>query len=105
MIPNFPISPGDTFQVNIWLFSDTTANIAIFGGDASALISVDGSQSGFRLKGGSAEWIVERPTVGGAFTTLANYGHTFFANALAWVDYGITLFPGSGIPVSMRDDG
>jgi hypothetical protein len=54
MIRDFPISPGDIIQVNIWLFSDRTANIAISGGDYSVLISVDGSESGFRLKGGSS---------------------------------------------------
>jgi len=48
---------------------------------------------------------MERPTVDNKIVTLANYGHTFFANALAWVDYGVTLFPGSGTPLAMRDDG
>jgi hypothetical protein len=105
-IPNFPIHPGDYFEVNIWILSDTTANISFFAGDPIQymLIEVNNSGNGFRIQGRSAEWIVERPTLDDGVATLANYGHAVFVDALAWVDYGVTLFPGSGLPITMYDE-
>ncbi|HUL28283.1 MAG TPA: G1 family glutamic endopeptidase [Streptosporangiaceae bacterium] len=59
---------------------------------------------GTQLAGNSAEWVVERPEVGGALANLADYGSVFFFNADAW-DGAAVLDAGNGNNVDMTEGG
>jgi hypothetical protein len=108
IIEKFEVVPGCYIQVVIWVTSDTTANITMDcsgpSGVQSVLLGVT-APAGIHLQGGSAEWIVERPRVGGALATLVNYGTVEFWNAMAWCADNYTIFPDSGTEIAMQDDG
>lgn len=107
-IPNFRLVPGDYVETQIWVTSDTTANVCMFSSnDASALTTTLFSISappGDQVLGSSAEWIVERPSVSGVATTLDNYGTVEFSSAMCWTASGQTAFAGSGTIITMVDD-
>jgi hypothetical protein len=61
---------------------------------------------GTHLLGNSAEWIVERPSVGGSLATLTNYISDYFSDAYAY-NFGYkAVDPGSAgsFPVTMLDN-
>ncbi|HEY1837875.1 MAG TPA: G1 family glutamic endopeptidase [Rhizomicrobium sp.] len=73
-IKNFTIHPGDLLYVYVWNTSPTGGHYYIADettGVASSLAF--NAPSGTQLKGNSAEWIVERPSINGKEATLTNY--------------------------------
>jgi hypothetical protein len=81
-ITNFPVSPGD--YVTMVLCTNQAA------GSSTATVffanRTSGASTSFpfnapdrtSLMGNSAEWVVEAPTVGGAQSSIADYGEVFF---------------------------
>jgi hypothetical protein len=81
-ISNFPVSIGDDVEFQIFAGSSTLASIYLQNWTAQVAMQFDiAPPAGTTLVGNDAEWIVERPTVNGALTTLANYGAVTFSNA------------------------
>jgi hypothetical protein len=86
-ITNLPIAPGDDYFVEVWDTSSTAGHAYLVNRSTNQSVTINFSApSGTTLKGGVAEWIVERPTVGGTFATLTNY----VADPL-WFGYAETL--------------
>jgi hypothetical protein len=73
-IGNFPLGPGDTVFAEVWNTSPTNAYCYLvnFSTNQAAAFNFT-APPGTRLVGNSAEWVVERPEVGGLFATLSNY--------------------------------
>ncbi len=107
-IPNLPVIAGNYFEAQIWVMSETTANLYMFtdagpSGLITVLMGISAPET-VKLIGGSAEWIVERPLVNGQFATLANFGSVEFSSALAASGSLLTTFyAGSGTALTMQD--
>jgi Peptidase A4 family len=74
VIKNFAVYPGDVVFVYVWSTSHTEGHyfIANLTSGKSSTLAFK-APKGTELKGNSAEWIVERPTIGGKLATLPNY--------------------------------
>ena len=79
------INPGDVVFVQIWNVSSTVGYAYFY--DFSTLSSAEyqlTAPSGTTLVGNSAEWVVERPSVGANLATLANYIDASWPYNVAW---------------------
>jgi hypothetical protein len=85
-VSNFPIAPGESVLVVVQATSATTAN-ATFVDVQSNQYTVLGfaAPSGTTLVGDSAEWIVERPTIGKSLGKLADYGLIWMSSEIAYM--------------------
>jgi hypothetical protein len=73
-IKNFDIYPGDIVYVYVWNTSTTEGHYYIEDATTDKVSSLAfKAPKNTTLKGNSAEWIVERPSIGGKDATLANY--------------------------------
>jgi hypothetical protein len=88
-IGGFSVSPGDVMFVEVWNTSSTVGNAYLenLTNDTSVSFQFD-APSGTSLVGDSAEWIFERPSVGGNFATLTNYVATAFHGCTAYASVG-----------------
>ena len=103
VLPNQPteqeagldINPGDNVQVLAWI-GDSQAHQDLHGGNAwfflwdqttSQAVRVQTPLGDTQFLGSEAEWIMERPTVDGTYSLLANYG-------VAWMNFPYALSPG-----------
>jgi hypothetical protein len=109
-IGSFPVSPGDDLFVEVWSTSATAGHAYIVNYNTNQSVNLSFSApSGTTLKGNSAEWVVERPSVGGSLATLTNYIEDFFEEAYAYdfnYDQSSPSAPYSGvssIPLTMVD--
>jgi hypothetical protein len=99
-ISNFPVSAGDSVEVQIWMTSATTAlavmrNLSSNAAAAPVIVSIANSAD-LHIAGLTAEWIVERPTLAsGALATLADYSTVVFNQALA---FGQSAAKSGGLP-------
>jgi hypothetical protein len=90
-LTNFPVNPGDEIFAEVWIGNAGSGPTlsGVFG--VLAFENLTTSEStwvytpvGTTVVGGSeAEWIMERPTVGGSLPDLADYGSTRIFNAWA----------------------
>jgi len=106
-ITNLAIAPGDDYFVEVWNTSSTAGHAYLVNRNANTAVSISFSApSGTTLKGNTAEWVVERPTVGGAFATLTNYIADPFWDAYAETFAGTVVEPGSSTsqPTIMLDN-
>jgi hypothetical protein len=86
-IQNFPISPGDDIGVQAGVSNPTTASIFMTNETTNQYFAVQmNAPNGTKFIGNSAEWIVERPEVNNATTTLANYVTDWVSNMIALLD-------------------
>jgi hypothetical protein len=76
---SFTISPGDDVEVEVWYTTTSPFGHAQWFNATTAKATSVGFNppSGTTYLGNSAEWIVERPTVSGALSDLANVNETF----------------------------
>jgi Peptidase A4 family len=88
---NFAVGPGDNIFIDIWIV-DAAGNEEVNG--ATARFLAYSAQTGIaqwnytdishvNVPGGSAEWIMERPSKNGVVQPLANYGVTSIYNVTA----------------------
>jgi hypothetical protein len=90
-ISNFTVTAGDLIYVYIWNTSLTEGNYYITNLTTSATVSAQFiAPSGTQLTGNCAEWVVERPGVGGGLATLTNY------TTVPWYDAMVTVPTGKG---------
>jgi hypothetical protein len=85
-IGNFAVTAGDLIYLYIWNTSLTQGNYYIVNVTANTSTSAQfTAPSGTQLTGNSAEWVVERPGVGGGLATLTNY------TTIPWYDSQVTV--------------
>jgi hypothetical protein len=79
------INPGDVVFVEVWNVSPTSGNVYFynFSTQTAATYALT-APSGTALQGTSAEWIVERPSVGGSLANLTNYIDSSWPYNIAW---------------------
>jgi hypothetical protein len=93
---NLPIAPGDDFFVEVWSTSTTQGYAYVVNESTDQYVDIGfTAPSGTALEGNSAEWIVERPTVNGAYATLTNYVDDVFWDANAYTFAGVNYQPSS----------
>jgi hypothetical protein len=103
-IRSFRVQPGDTITASISLINENASNWSIALHDVTRgetfqkVVVYDSSML-------SAEWIVERPTVNNAVSTLANFGIVRFTDCKATIN-GVAGAIGnfSYAQIIMRDD-
>ena len=67
-ITNLPVSAGDDMFVEVWSTSATSGHAYLVNYNTNQSVSITFSApSGTKLIGNSAEWVVERPTVGNSW--------------------------------------
>jgi len=105
-IGGFPIAPGDDLFVEVWNTSSTSghAYLVNFNNNQSVIVNFS-AYPGYPLVGNSAEWVVERPSVGGSLTTLTNYIMDPFWDAYAYTQ-GYAAFNDidEAYPIDMLDN-
>ncbi|HEY1987398.1 MAG TPA: G1 family glutamic endopeptidase [Terracidiphilus sp.] len=111
-IGGFPVAPGDEMFVEVWHTSSTQGYAYMVNENNDQVVEVGfTAPAGTYLVGNSAEWVVERPSVGGSLATLTNYIADVFWNSYAYTEsyvlstpstsnaYAITMYSGSS-PIS-----
>ena len=84
-ITNLPIIPGDDLFVEVWNTSSTAGHAYLLNYNTDQFVTVNFSAPPkTHLVGNSAEWIVERPGIGGSLATLTNYISDYFSDAYAY---------------------
>lgn len=94
-IKNFDMHPGDLIYVYVW--NTTTSHGHFFIEDQTTEKSASLSfvaPSGTTLKGNSAEWIVERPSINGKDATLTNYVYQAWLACHVLLANGTVYSPG-----------
>jgi hypothetical protein len=93
VISNFPVNPGDLIHAWTWLTdgsgnytpTPTVGRYYLWNETENVYVytSID-IPSGAKFSGHQAEWIMERPTVLGSVSSLANYASARLTNALVY---------------------
>jgi hypothetical protein len=105
-ITNLAVHPGDLVTVLICTNGHGSTSASVFFSNRTSGQSTSlalNAPAGISLVGNCAEWIVEAPTVGGAQSSLANYGETVFTDSDAWTHGGKTVGGGTGESIDMVD--
>jgi hypothetical protein len=88
-ITNFAVAPGHDLFVEVWATSPTVGHAFLFDFNTAQSVSLTfNAPAGTSLIGNSAEWVVERPSIGNQLATLSNYAQDYFANCVAFQGYG-----------------
>jgi hypothetical protein len=110
-IGGFPIGPGDDIFVEVWNTSATVGHAYMVNYNTNQVVNLTfNAPSGTMLTGNSAEWVVERPVLGGSLTTLTNYIQEFFGDLYASDFNGNISYPGypysgvTAVPMYMVDN-
>jgi hypothetical protein len=103
-ISGFPIAPGDDMFVEVWHTTATQgyAYLVNYNNNQSVTIGFT-ALAGTTLRGNSAEWVVERPSVGGSLTNLTNYIMDPFWDAYAYTESSVFYDIDEATPVDMLD--
>jgi hypothetical protein len=110
-ITNMPLAAGNDAFVHVWSTNSRTGHAYIVNYSNSQSVTLTFSApSGTVLIGNSAEWVVERPSVGDRLATLTNYIQDFFEDTYAYDFNGHQSAPGAAyagstsIPLTMLDN-
>ncbi len=94
VISNFPVTPGDGIYDDVSASTATTGLCYVADYHTGLSVSVKmTAPAKTKLVGSSAEWIVERPEIGGKLATLANYGLVFMDSAEALTGENLLIAP------------
>lgn len=78
-VGSVPIVPGDDIFVEVWHTSSTQGYAYLVNETTNQYFDIGfTAYPGYPLVGNSAEWVVERPTVGGSLATLTQYTDDVF---------------------------
>jgi hypothetical protein len=100
-ISNFPVSPGDDIFVEVWNTSATQGYMYMVNYNNNQSVEIGfTAYPGYRLVGNSAEWVVERPSVG-SLATLSNYISDYFSDCYAYTFSYATYTPGTASALSL----
>jgi hypothetical protein len=104
-IGGFPIAPGDDIFVEVWNTTSTTGHAYLVNYNNNQSVNITFyAPAGTVLRGNSAEWVVERPSVGGSATTLTNYIMDPFWDAYAYTRGSVFYDIDEATPVDMLDN-
>lgn len=136
VLPNFTVTPGDLMFTEVWV-GNSGASPSLAGSYAIAFVE-DLSRGEYttiyncrgtsifgiclnvnqtKIGGSEAEWIMERPTVGGSLPDLADYSYSYMYDAYAlqsngyWMNYDgannqqIFMYNGSDLLSGVYPDG
>jgi hypothetical protein len=104
-IAGLPIAPGDDLFVEVWHTSSTQGYAYLVNHNNNQAVQVGfTAYPGYPLVGNSAEWVVERPSVGGSLTTLTNYIMDPFWDAYAYTEVYAFYDIDEATPVDMLDN-
>ena len=104
-IGGFPIAPGDDIFVEVWDTSSTAGHAYLVNYSNNQSVTINFSApAGTYLRGNSAEWVVERPSVGGSLATLTNYIMDPFWDAYAYTRAYTFYDIDEATPVDMLDN-
>ena len=95
-ILNFKVKPGNVMGAEVWYTTASPSGhlyIIDYTTQKSVTIGFN-PPSGTSFAGNSVEWVVERPSLGAGYTTLAHYVASPFNNTYALVN-GAYYYPGS----------
>jgi len=87
-ISGLDIAPGDQATVYVYTDRDPSNNILrgnfIVCNQTSGLCTIESElePEGQNYSGTSVEWIIERPTIDGSYSALADYGQTVLGSAI-----------------------
>ncbi len=102
-ISSLPVAPGDEIFVEVWHTSSTQGYAYLVNYTTNQSVQVGfTAYPGHPLIGNSAEWVVERPTVGGSVATLTNYTAIPFFDAYAYTESSSFYDIANGNPVDME---
>ena len=102
-ISSLPVAPGDEVFVEVWHTSSTQGYAYLVNYTTNQSVEVGfTAYPGYPLVGNSAEWVVERPTVGGSVATLTNYTAIPFFDAYAYTEAYSFYDIANGNPVDME---
>lgn len=103
-ISSLPANPGDDIFVEVWHTSSTQGYAYLVNYNTDQAVEVGFTAArGTSLIGNSAEFVVERPTVGGTLATLTNYIADPFWTAYAYTEGSVLYDPGNAKKVIMLD--
>jgi hypothetical protein len=107
-ISNLPATPGSSFYVHVWATTATAGHAYVQNLNTNQSVSINfGAPAGTTLRGESAEWIVESPSVNGSLATLPTYGLDYFSGATSKTRGGTVGKPSTvgAIPISLVRSG
>jgi len=107
-IPNFPVKAGDIVSVTITTTGAGATSANVYFVNWTALIHTSipiTAPNGTTLAGNCAECIVERPTIDGALSLLANYGSVEFTACVSTQTNGTAVTLSDAIALPMSEDG
>ncbi len=108
-IGGFPISAGDDVFFEVWDINPTVGGVYLVDYSTNQSASFEMyAPPGTALVGNSAEWVVERPSLGNSLPMLANYIEDFFESGYAGNFLSQTSEPGARVaaatvPIVMLD--
>ena len=101
-ISSLPIAPGDDMFVEVWHTSSTQGYAYLVNYQTNQYVEVGfTAYPGYPLVGNSAEWVVERPSVGGSLTNLTDYKMLPFWDAYAYTETYAFYDIATATPVDM----
>jgi hypothetical protein len=104
-IGGFPVAAGDDIFVEVWHTSPTQGYAYLVNYTNNQAVEVGfTAYPGYPLRGNSAEWVVERPSVGGSLTTLTNYTRVPFWDAYAYTEAYTFYDIDEAYPIDMLDN-
>ena len=102
-ISSLPVVPGDDLFVEVWHTSSTQGYAYIVNENTGQYVDIGfTAYPGYPLIGNSAEWVVERPSVGGTLATLSDYSFIPFWNAYAYTEASAFYDIATATPVDME---
>ncbi|HEY3705283.1 MAG TPA: G1 family glutamic endopeptidase [Terracidiphilus sp.] len=86
-ISGLPVTAGDDVFVEVWHTSATQGYAYLTNLNTNQSVQVGfTAPAGVSLKGNSAEWVVEAPTVGGSLATMVDYTRVPFWDSYAYTE-------------------
>ena len=102
-ISSLPVAPGDEVFVEVWHTTSTQGYAYLVNYTTNQSVEVGfTAYPGYPLVGNSAEWVVERPTVGGSLSTLTAYTAIPFFDAYAYTESYSFYDIANGNPTDME---
>ena len=103
-ISGLTVKPGDNMFVEVWSTSPTTGGVFVVDLNTQQYVSLNlTAPAGVQVAGGSAEWVLECPSISGNLATLTNYISEYVSGAYAVDTNGTTYAPADSTPVVMVD--
>jgi len=102
-ISSLPVTAGDDIFVEVWHTSSTQGYAYIVNENTGSYVDIGfTAYPGYPLKGNSAEWVVEAPTVGGSLATLTDFTDVPFWSAYAYTESSAFYDIATGYPIDME---